>query len=110
MVNHGFPHRVTTMVENASSAPTTAPEAMIGFRWCRACAMAGRTSGRPGRETAKAKTALRNYAEAATMPSGVREGLAGRGRDLFGGGGVGIVSPAWELRCQRLPAVTFASG
>jgi hypothetical protein len=36
--------------------------------------------------------------------------LPGGDRDLVGGGGVGIVSPAWELRCQRLPAVTFVVG
>jgi hypothetical protein len=46
-----------------------------------------------------------DYAEA-----GFGRALPGGDRDLFGRGGVGIVSPAWELRCQRLPAVTFAVG
>ncbi len=55
-----------------------------------------------------------NYAEAATMPRRVREGHAGRGRDRFGGSGIGIVSRGRSLglvsgRFLRRPSVPAGS-
>ena len=59
MVNHHFPHRLTTMVENPRARPTPNPQATTVRRCLRAWANAGRISGAPGLLMAKANTAFR---------------------------------------------------
>ena len=59
MAKGQWPQRVTTREENASARPMAQPHERITLRCSSALEKAGRITGLPGTEMAKAKTALR---------------------------------------------------